>query len=117
MALCPQQQQQLLATAVPMPLPSLRATRGVIQVIFGPMFSGKTTELVRRMKRYSVAKHRCLLVKYSADTRYSVEHVATHDRQVAAATACARLTDVEAEARDYNVIGIDEGQFVRRSCL
>lgn len=46
---------------------------GEIQIIFGPMFSGKTTELLRRIRRYQVAKNNCLVVKYKNDTRYDVE--------------------------------------------
>lgn len=55
---------------------------GHIEVIMGPMFSGKSTELVRRMRRYQCAKLRCLVVKYAGDTRYSVECMSTHDRYV-----------------------------------
>ncbi len=58
------------------PVPS----SGSISLIFGPMFSGKSTELLRRVRRYSVANHRCLLIKYKADTRYSDENLSTHDR-------------------------------------
>jgi thymidine kinase len=53
---------------------------GEIQVIFGPMFSGKSTELLRRIKRYTVASRNCLVVKYKADTRYSEENMSTHDK-------------------------------------
>lgn len=54
--------------------------RGNIQLIFGPMFSGKTTELLRRIKRFSIARRRCLVIKYAKDTRYSEDGVSTHDR-------------------------------------
>lgn len=52
---------------------------GQIQVIFGPMFSGKTTELLRRIRRYTIANRSCLVIKYKNDTRYSNEDMATHD--------------------------------------
>ncbi len=55
---------------------------GEIQLILGPMFSGKSTELLRRIRRYTVAKRKCLVVKYKQDTRYSQESLATHDRYV-----------------------------------
>lgn len=87
------------------------AQRGSIQVIFGPMFSGKTTELLRRMKRYTVAQQECLLIKYSKDTRYSDQGVSTHDRQESHAKSCSRLAEMEADAARVGVIGIDEGQF------
>eukprot|EP00794_Sanderia_malayensis_P009277 gene9277-10255_t len=89
----------------------IKDQHGQIQVIFGPMFSGKTTELLRRMKRYRVAKYKCLLVKYAKDTRYDELGVATHDRQVAEAISCTSLDDVENKIYNYDVVGIDEGQF------
>uniref|UniRef100_A0A8C4WUT2 Thymidine kinase n=1 Tax=Eptatretus burgeri TaxID=7764 RepID=A0A8C4WUT2_EPTBU len=70
--------------------------RGQIQVIFGPMFSGKSTELLRRVRRYQLARHDCLLIKYSHDVRYGGDGICTHDRERASQAA---------------VIGIDEGQF------
>jgi len=84
---------------------------GQIQVIFGPMFSGKTTELMRRMKRYQIANYDCLVVKYAKDVRYDETGIATHDRQVLPAVACERLSDLQSEALKHEVIGIDEGQF------
>jgi thymidine kinase len=106
-------------------------TRGNIQIIFGPMFSGKTTELLRRVQRYSIAKRKCLLIKYDKDQRYSIDGVSTHDkyciacpllkfivlmnymnRKVMAAKSCDQLCQAEADARGYDIIGIDEGQFV-----
>jgi len=86
-------------------------SHGQIQVIFGPMFSGKTTELIRRIKRYGFAKYNCLLVKYANDVRYDDICVATHDRQVAKAVSCTLLEKIENLTADYDVIGIDEGQF------
>ncbi len=56
--------------------------RGNIQIIFGPMFSGKTTELLRRVRRFEFARQKCLIIKYARDTRYSVESVSTHDQYV-----------------------------------
>lgn len=59
------------------------AYEGHIQLILGPMFSGKSTELLRRMRRYLCAKHKCVIIKYRHDTRYSDESAfATHDRCV-----------------------------------
>ncbi|XP_067045316.1 thymidine kinase, cytosolic-like [Acropora muricata] len=85
--------------------------RGQIQVIFGPMFSGKTTELLRRIKRYQVANHSCIVIKYEKDNRYDAGGVATHDRQTLRASSCSVLEDIKEKAQDYSVIGIDEGQF------
>lgn len=84
---------------------------GQIQVIFGPMFSGKTTELIRRLHRYQFAKQRCLVVQYAKDVRYGYEKISTHDGQILPALSCINLTDLQPEAAKYDVIGIDEGQF------
>lgn len=85
------------------------------QVIFGPMFSGKSTELIRRLKRYQIARYECLIVKYAKDVRYDSESIATHDRQTLKAVSATILNDLRDKAQDYDVIGIDEGQFVRPS--
>jgi thymidine kinase len=84
---------------------------GQIQVIFGPMFSGKTTELLRRIRRYTVAQRSCLVLKYLGDTRYDAIKIVTHDQQKWTATAIERLSEMETEASQYEVIGIDEAQF------
>ncbi|XP_036409365.1 thymidine kinase, cytosolic-like [Megalops cyprinoides] len=97
---------------VPQILPnSPGKSRGQIQVIFGPMFSGKSTELMRRVRRFQIAQYSCLVIKYAKDTRYSDKGVATHDKNTMAAVPATRLTDVRALALDARVIGIDEGQF------
>jgi len=85
--------------------------KGQIQVIFGPMFSGKTTELLRRIKRYQVAKYHCAVIKYENDKRYDKEDVSTHDRQTAKALSCATLANIKSKVLSYEVIGVDEGQF------
>ncbi len=54
---------------------------GHLELIIGPMFSGKSTELQRKIKRYQCAKKRCLVINYANDNRYSDEgFVATHDK-------------------------------------
>ncbi|KAI2658928.1 Thymidine kinase, cytosolic [Labeo rohita] len=90
---------------------SPRKTRGQIQVIFGPMFSGKSTELMRRVRRFQVAQYSCLLIKYAKDTRYSEKGMATHDMSTMEAVPANRLQDIRALALQACVIGIDEGQF------
>lgn len=87
------------------------SSRGQIQVIFGPMFSGKTTELIRRLRRYEIAKHCCVIIKYANDLRYDAENISTHDRQCMTAISTTTLTDLKHIAANYSVIGIDEGQF------
>lgn len=77
------------------------------------MFSGKTSELIRRLKRYAFAQYRCLMIKFIKDNRYSEESVATHDGQMIPAIASSNLYEVIPSAEMHDVIGIDEGQFVR----
>lgn len=90
---------------------SPRKARGQIQVIFGPMFSGKSTELMRRVRRFQVAQYNCLVVKYAKDTRYSESGMATHDKNTMDAVSANCLADVRPLALKACVIGIDEGQF------
>ncbi|XP_026214681.1 thymidine kinase, cytosolic [Anabas testudineus] len=90
---------------------SPRKARGQIQVIFGPMFSGKSTELMRRVRRFQIAQYHCLVIKYAKDTRYSDKGMATHDKNTMAAIPANCLVDVKSLALQACVIGIDEGQF------
>jgi len=85
--------------------------KGQIQIIFGPMFSGKTTELMRRLKRYQIANHKVLIVKYAKDVRYDTNGIATHDKQILPAVSSMDLESLKEKSLDYTVIGIDEGQF------
>lgn len=84
---------------------------GRIELIVGPMFSGKSTELLRRLRRYKVARAECLLLKFAGDGRYSETEVVTHDSTGMAAQNCARLADAAAAMDGADVVGIDEGQF------
>lgn len=86
---------------------------GSIQVVMGPMFSGKTTEMMWRVRRHQVARRRCLVVKYAKDMRYSDDQdvLITHDRQQTPAVAVTRLRDAWAQAVEAEVVGVDEGQF------
>ena len=72
---------------------------GQIQLILGPMFSGKSTELIRRLKRYQVAKYDVLIVKYAKDVRYDEYGISTHDRQTLPAVAATLLTQLTEMAK------------------
>eukprot|EP00741_Cyanophora_paradoxa_P016190 tig00000042_g15630.t1 len=94
--------------------PSLHA--GHIQLILGPMFSGKSTELLRRLRRYGIARKRTMLIKYKKDTRYEADataaHVITHDLVKIQARPCDILDEIDDDdLEDFDCIGIDEGQF------
>jgi thymidine kinase len=86
--------------------------KGKIDLIIGPMFSGKTTELRRRLRRYTLANKKCVAIKYSGDKRYSTDSVVTHDDQKTPATVTTVLCDLKWDADNTpDVIGVDEGQF------
>ncbi|TNV76723.1 hypothetical protein FGO68_gene13107 [Halteria grandinella] len=89
-------------------LPKLK---GHIELIIGPMFAGKSTELLRRMKRHEVAGNRCLRIKFAADNRYSVDSIATHDKQTMHAIGATKMSDIGNLYQDFDVIAVDEGQF------
>eukprot|EP01083_Nonionella_stella_P143407 445724_1 len=92
-------------------LQSRSKTNGSIELILGPMFSGKTTELFRRIRRYTFANYKCAVVKYKNDQRYSSEKAATHDKVTLQAYSCLELSEVDDLVNDFDVIAIDEGQF------
>ena len=73
------------------------------------MFSGKSTELIRRLKRYQIARYECLIVKYANDVRYDEDNIATHDKQTAKAVKATQLSKLKTDP--YDVIAVDEGQF------
>lgn len=54
--------------------------RGRIELIIGPMFAGKSTELLRRVNRLEISGKKCLSIKYAADNRYSTDKISTHDQ-------------------------------------
>lgn len=85
---------------------------GRIELIVGPMFAGKTTELQRRVRREIHAHRSCFIIKYSKDVRYSDNCVATHEKQMLrAAVAATMLSDVGTQWKMFDCIAIDEGQF------
>jgi thymidine kinase len=84
---------------------------GRLEVISGPMFSGKTSELVRRLRRHSIASMKCFAIKYAKDIRYSTDSLSTHDNVVYNAEPTNELTPLLNKAIEADVIGIDEAQF------
>ncbi|MCF8297849.1 MAG: thymidine kinase [Saprospiraceae bacterium] len=85
--------------------------RGWIEVICGSMFSGKTEELIRRLKRAKIAQQRTEIFKPEIDTRYDVENVVSHDENVIHSTPVQTSSQILLLANDVEVIGIDEAQF------
>ncbi|MEE1899186.1 thymidine kinase [Flavobacterium rakeshii] len=84
---------------------------GWIEVICGSMFSGKTEELIRRLKRAKFAKQRVEIFKPSIDTRYHDDMVVSHDSNEIRSTPVESASMLRILAQGCDVIGIDEAQF------
>ncbi|MFD0977305.1 thymidine kinase [Salinimicrobium gaetbulicola] len=84
---------------------------GWIEVICGSMFSGKTEELIRRLKRAKFAKQKVEIFKPAIDTRYNEEMVVSHDSNEIRSTPVPAAANIRLLADDCDVIGIDEAQF------
>jgi len=85
--------------------------RGRIEVVCGSMFSGKTEELIRRMKRAKFAKQKVEIFKPSLDTRYSDNDVVSHDQNAILSTPVDSSGAILLLSADVEVVGIDEAQF------
>lgn len=85
---------------------------GRIEVVCGSMFSGKTEELIRRMKRAKFAKQKVEIFKPSLDTRYSDVDVVSHDQHSIPSTPIDSSSTIALLSSDIDVVGIDEAQFL-----
>jgi len=94
------------------PTPHLRPEAGWIEVIAGSMFSGKSEELIRRLRRAKIARQKVQVFKPEIDSRYSESHIVSHSdvrhESCAVRSAAEVATLVEP---DTEVVAIDEGQF------
>ena len=84
---------------------------GWIEVICGSMFSGKTEELIRRLKRAKFANLNVQIYKPEIDTRYSEEEVVSHDQSHIPSTPIDSSASILLLSSDCDVVGIDEAQF------
>lgn len=84
---------------------------GRIEVVCGSMFSGKTEELIRRLRRAKFAKQRVEIFKPAIDTRYSEEDVVSHDQNVIQSTPVDSSASILLMSSGIDVVGIDEAQF------
>lgn len=84
---------------------------GWIEVIVGCMFSGKTEELIRRLRRAEIAKQKVLVFKPKIDNRYSSDHIVSHSEAKLKSLVVENSAELEQLAQDAQVIGVDEGQF------
>jgi thymidine kinase len=85
--------------------------KGWIEVVCGSMFSGKTEELIRRLKRAKIAKQKVEIFKPKIDTRYSEVEVVSHDENAILSTPVDSPRNILLLANDTEVVGIDEAQF------
>ena len=90
---------------------------GRIEVICGSMFSGKTEELIRRMKRAKFAKQRVEIFKPAMDVRYSAEDVVSHDQNTIPSTPIDTSSSILLLASNIDVVGIDEAQFLDQGLI
>jgi thymidine kinase len=92
------------------PIDSSRS-RGRIEVICGSMFSGKTEELIRRLKRAQIARQKVMIFKPSIDVRYDENQVVSHDENTIPSTPVPSSSNILLLANDAEVVAIDEAQF------
>ena len=85
---------------------------GWIEVICGSMFSGKTEELIRRLKRAKIAKLKVEIYKPFVDTRYDITKIVSHDSNFVLSTPVKQSRQILNHSEDVDVIGIDEAQCV-----
>jgi len=84
---------------------------GWIEVICGSMFSGKTEELIRRLKRAEIAKLRVSIFKPKIDDRFSKDHIVSHNEQKIPSVPVSSAAEILEKTKDADVVGIDEAQF------
>ena len=98
---------------------SVRSTgkRGSVEVITGSMFSGKTEELIRRLRRAQFAGLVVEIFKPALDNRYSGSRVVSHDEKSIVSTPVDNASAILLLAGDINVVGIDEAQFFDSSIV
>lgn len=85
--------------------------RGWIEVICGSMFSGKTEELIRRLKRVKIANLKVEIFKPAIDVRYDINNIVSHDTNAIISTPVENAHSILLMANDVDVVGIDEAQF------
>lgn len=95
----------------------LKQHTGWIEVICGSMFSGKTEELIRRMRRAMIARQKIELFKPKIDTRYSDVEIVSHDMQKIPSRSITRPKQILTIALEAQVVGIDEAQFFDKSLI
>src|SRR5712692_10340086 len=96
------------ASVEPVTLHNMPSSTGWIEVISGCMFSGKTEELIRRLRRAQIAKQRVVIFKPRIDTRYSSSHIVSHSEQSLTSNVIDNPLEIINLGKEAQVIGIDE---------
>ncbi|HCB00679.1 MAG TPA: thymidine kinase, partial [Porphyromonadaceae bacterium] len=91
--------------------PNETQRKGRIEVICGSMFSGKTEELLRRLRRAKIARQKVEIFKPVIDVRYSQEEVVSHDKNSILSTPVEHSSNILLLASEVEVVGVDEAQF------
>jgi len=84
---------------------------GWVEVICGPMFSGKTEELIRRLRRAKIARKNVEIFKPQLDTRYDLENIVSHNNNSIKSTPVSSSKELILMSTECEVVGIDEAQF------
>ncbi len=85
--------------------------KGWIEVICGSMFSGKTEELIRRLRRAKIANQKVMIFKPAVDTRYDENDIVSHDATKIPSIPVAHSRDILLKVQNADVVGVDEAQF------
>ena len=88
-----------------------KTKKGWIEVITGSMFSGKTEELIRRLKRAKLANQKVKIFKHALDNRSSMDELVSHDDNSIPSMSVSSAKEIVGHTTDVEVVGIDEGQF------
>jgi thymidine kinase len=95
----------------------LHEKQGWIEVICGSMYSGKSEELIRRLKRAEIAKQKVEIFKPKIDHRYEKEFIVSHDQRKLESHRVKKAKEILVLGKDADVIGIDEAQFLDQSLV
>ena len=90
---------------------------GWIEVICGSMFSGKTEELIRRIRRAEIAKMNTIIFKPNIDNRYSSNHIVSHNQSKMESILINDINEILENSKEMDVIGVDEAQFFNNELI
>jgi thymidine kinase len=95
----------------------INANAGWIEVVCGSMFSGKTEELIRRLKRARIANQKVGIYKPEMDVRYAADSIVSHDENTIAAFPVKQALAILNNYQEFDVIGVDEAQFFGKELI